>query len=194
MPPPPAKSTKGCLYAVIAAAAVFVLASVVSVVVIMFLGSAASNKLSKLTVEINTPVTVDAGNPDAQKSDKVAELGSPVELSGYTTSVDHAAFVGQVSEFEKAGYLVADVTIVNRDAKTQPYNIFDWRLQTPDGQVIDPTYISDPVQIGSGDLIKGGKVGGKVAWEIGAAKGDFFVIYKPDFANSDRGIWKVEIT
>jgi hypothetical protein len=194
MPPPASKAGKGCLYVAIGVFVVFALIAVVAIVAIVFLGTTTTNKLSKIGEELSAPATVDPSRPDAQKSDKVAELGQTVELSGYTTSVDRAGFVGQVSEFEKNGYLVADVTVGNRDSKSQPYNIFDWRLQTPDGQIIDATFLSDPQQLGSGDLVKGGKVSGKVGWEIGAAKGDFFVIYKPDFYNSDRGIWKVTIT
>ncbi|MEA3076391.1 MAG: hypothetical protein QOF60_1299 [Actinomycetota bacterium] len=195
-PPPPASKGlgKGCLFAAIGAFVIFALIAVVAIVAVTFLGHATTDKLSQLGDEMGAPITVDPSRPDTQKSDKLAELGQPVELSGYTTSVDHAGFVDQVSEFEKEGYVVADVTIANRDAKSQPYNIFDWRLQTPDGQVIDPTYLSDPQQLGSGDLVQGGKVSGKVAWKVGATKGEFFVIYKPDFYNSDRGVWKVSIS
>ena len=31
-----------------------------------------------------------------------------------------------------------NVRIENRDDQTQSFNPFDWRLQTPGGQVIDP--------------------------------------------------------
>lgn len=40
------------------------------------------------------------------------------------------------------------------------------------------------------NIVKGGKVSGKVVFEVGATKGDFYVIYKPDPFDAARGIWK----
>lgn len=86
----------------------------------------------------------------------------------------------------------AEVTIENRDDKAQPYNTFDWKLQTPNGQVIDPSITSGQT-LGSGDLVNGGKTSGTVVFEVGATKGDFFIIYKPDAFDAARGIWKVTV-
>lgn len=87
---------------------------------------------------------------------------------------------------------MADVIVANRDDSAQPYNVFDWKLQTPNGQVIDPTFTSEK-QLGSGDLVRGGSASGKVIWEVGAAKGEFFIIYKPDAFDAARGIWRVTV-
>ena len=104
----------------------------------------------------------------------------------------NAGFEQSVSDFEKNGYVMADVTILNRDDRAQPYNTFDWKLQTPNGQVVDPTF-SSADQLGSGDLVSGGNVAGKLVFEGGAQKGDFFIIYKPDAFDEARGIWKVAV-
>jgi uncharacterized protein DUF4352 len=130
------------------------------------------------------------GRVDAQRADKERNIGQSVELSGYTATVTAAGYQASVSDFEKGGYVVSDVTILNRDDRAQSYNTFDWKLQTPSGQVLDPTFTTVN-QLGSGDLVKGGSVAGKVVFEVGSQKGDFYIIYKPDAFDSDRGIWKV---
>jgi hypothetical protein len=85
---------------------------------------------------------------------------------------------------------VADVTIANRDDRAQAYNLFDWKLQTPAGQVIDPTFNTDNGMLGSGDLVKGGSVTGTTTFKVGGEKGEFYIIYKPDSFDSAPGIWK----
>lgn len=132
------------------------------------------------------------GRADAQKEDQEREIGGEVRLSGYTTAVTGAAYQAELSMFEDEGYLVADVTVANRDQDAQSYNTFDWKLQTPSGQVVDPTFGSVD-QLGSGDLVSGGQVAGKVLFEVGSEKGDFYVIYKPDPFDAARGIWKVTL-
>ena len=132
------------------------------------------------------------GRADAQKSDKERNIGQGAELSGYTATVTAAGFKQSMSDFEKAGYVPVDVTILNRDDKAQSYNTFDWKLQTPNGQVIDPG-ITSGQSLGSGDLVSGGNVSGQVVFEVGAQKGVFYIIYKPDAYTSDRGIWKVTV-
>lgn len=142
------------------------------------------------------PTTAEAklfpGRPDSQKDDREREIGKAVEFSGYTTTVTAAGFRQSFDDFQTDGYLVADVTIENRDTRAQPYNTYDWRLQTPTGQVIDPGFVVMDGALSSGDLVQGGKVSGKVPFEVGSVKGDYYLIYKPDFG-STRGIWKVTL-
>lgn len=133
------------------------------------------------------------GRPDSKSGDKERDVGQAAELSGYTATVTKAAFQQEISEFEKKGYLVAEVTLLNRDDKAQSYNPFDWKLITPGGQIIDPGFTSTG-QLGSGDLVKGGSITGNLTWEVGAQKGDYFVIFDPtDLADEDRGVWKATI-
>lgn len=130
--------------------------------------------------------------PDEKDGDKERNVGEAADLSGYTTTVTAASRQQQVSDFETDGYLVADVTLLNRDSSAQPYNTFDWKLITPGGTIIDPT-ISSVEQLGSGDLAEGGTISGKLIWEIGETPGDYYIIYDPDFGGDNRGVWKVTI-
>ena len=156
-------------------------------------GDEASDTARDAVRDAQTPDTVAPDRVDRQREDQEVAVGESVRLSGYTATLTAATFRPTLSEFEDEGYVVADVTVENRDDEAQPYNTFDWKLQTPNGQVIDPTFASVN-QLGSGDLVQGGSVSGSVVWEIGAAKGEFFVIYKPDPFDAARGIWKVSIS
>lgn len=66
-----------------------------------------------------------------------------------------ARFEAELDQFSTARYVVADVTLRNRDDEAQPYNTFDWKLITPAGTIIDPTFGAE--QLGSGDLVTGGE-------------------------------------
>lgn len=192
-PPPPVppvqKKKGGCLkFGLIALGVLLVLGIIGGVL------AASAGKKAVDNIEASSRnKAVDPSNPDSQKEDQNVAIGDSVELSGYTTTVKSAVFQPEVSEFEKGGYVVAEVTIANRDTKSQAYNPFDFKLQTPEGQVVDPSFSSIDGQLHAGDLIKGGSVTGKIVWQVGATKGDFFVIYKPDPFDAARGLWKVTI-
>lgn len=179
--PPQAKKRSGCLTALAIGGAIL------GVLIILGIIGAA---LGGDDNETSTTNTLPAA-PGAQREDKEAALGQSVELSGYTATVGKAVFQQSLSQFETRGYVVADVAVANRDNRAQPYNVFDWKLQTPNGQVIDPTFSPSVQQLGSGDLVQGGNVAGKVAFEVGAAKGQYVVIYKPDPFDAARGLWRI---
>lgn len=125
--------------------------------------------------------------PDQQSDDHEAQVGNAVRLAGYTATVHGASM--QTTPFSDGQIVVIDVSIENRDDGAQPYNTFDWRIQTPNGQVLDPTFIGD--NLGSGDLVTGGSVEGQVSFEV--EPGTYYVIYKPDAFNAARGIWQITV-
>lgn len=134
------------------------------------------------------------GRADQQKEDQEVAIGETARVAGYEATVTSAEFQPELNDFETDGYIVANVRIVNTDDKAQPYNYFDWRVQTPNGQVIDPTFSTIDGQLDSGDLVQGGNVTGKVVFEVGETKGDFFLIYKPNAFDAARGLWKVTVS
>jgi hypothetical protein len=137
--------------------------------------------------------TLFPGRPDAQAKDHEANIGSPVEIVGYTATVNTAAFQPQLDSFETDGYVVANVTILNRNSGSQPYNVFDWKLQTSSGQVLDADFATAANPLHSGSLVSNGTVSGSVVFNVGAQKGDFYLIYKPKPFDASRGIWKLSI-
>jgi hypothetical protein len=124
-----------------------------------------------------------------QKADKLAAADGSVQLSGYTTTV---ANVERTTDPLSRDLLCGDVTILNRDSDAQRYSTFDFRLQTPGGDVRDAT-ITTGDGLDTGDLISGGTKTGKVCWEDPGQSGQYVVIWKPDVFNADRGIWLVTV-
>jgi uncharacterized protein DUF4352 len=134
------------------------------------------------------------GRPDRKGEDQERNHGEIVRIAGFSTTVVSAGFEQSAGEFEDAGYLKATVKICNRNTDAQSYSYVDWRLQTPAGQVMDPTIVSVPtLALGPTDLVKGGEVSGDVYFEIDGQKGDFYLIYKPELFDASRGIWKVTV-
>lgn len=126
---------------------------------------------------------------DVQAEDHEAVVGDCVRIAGLTAFVDGAA----MRDHEFGGpQLVVTVTERNRDDRAKPYNLFDWRIQTPEGQVLDPTIPwSTDQDLGSGDLVPGGSVTGDVAFDVGP--GTYFVIWKPNPFDAARGVWQVTV-
>jgi len=132
--------------------------------------------------------------PDRQDHDQERNLGEVVRFSGYTTAVVTAGFVPTLSEIETSGYIKITVKVCNRDDDTQQYYDGDWRLQTPSGTVLDPDFVTPPtLALVPTDVVDGGTATGDVYFEVGAERGDFYIIYKPDPFDDARGIWKVSI-
>ena len=131
-------------------------------------------------------VTLYPGRPDSQAAnDHEAAVGDCVRISGetaYLLSAGHQTVLG-------TSVLMVTVKIENRDAKANSYNLFDWRVQTPGGQVLDASFYSGDSPLGSGDLVQGGSVTGTVSFEV--PPGDNYLIWKPNAFEAARGIWKV---
>lgn len=139
------------------------------------------------------PTGLFAGRVDAQPEDQERKTGEDAVINGVSARVVRAAFEQSVSDFEENGYIVADVSLRNVGDETRPYNELDWQVQTPAGQVKDVGFTTAEGTIGSGDLVSGGMKDGKVVVEIGAEKGDFYLIWKPEPFDAARGIWKVTL-
>ncbi len=129
---------------------------------------------------------------DRQPNDIEAQVGEPISVGGYSATITSLEHTDAINDFEDEGYLVAEVELSNDSDQAQPYNTFDWRVQTPNGQVLDAAFVGEE-QLGSGDLVQGGSVSGQVYWEVGQdISGEFYVIYKPDAFDDARAIWGKE--
>lgn len=113
-----------------------------------------------------------------------------MSVGGYSATVSSLEFVQRLNDFEDDGYMVAEIEITNDSSRALPYNTFDWRIQTPNGQVLDPGMHDN---IGSGDLVPGGNVTGQVVWDVGSdVSGEYYIIFKPSAWDAARGIWGKE--
>ncbi|MFZ0120559.1 MAG: hypothetical protein WAN20_14260 [Pseudonocardiaceae bacterium] len=137
-----------------------------------------------------SPVTAKgcaASYPDKQASDVCADGNGTVTLSnGLAVTAKPFTLVND----EIGGKsLCSDVTIVNISNKSQDYNVFDFKVQTPSGDVGSTSAQSFAGTLDSGTLVTGGRKAGKVCSNNTGAKGQYVFIYKPNAFESDRGIW-----
>jgi hypothetical protein len=170
-------------------------AVVVALIVVASVASSGGGSKSSTAKSGAPKNSIYPGRVGALNKDHEAAMGSPVEFSGYTTTVTRAEFRQKLSDFEDKGYVVAHVTISNRDKKTQSYSEFTFKIQTPDGQLHDANFSVGSGLLGSGQLVQGGKVEGDVTFDVGAnPKGQFYVLYIPDsFDSLGRGVWGVKL-
>lgn len=132
--------------------------------------------------------------PDAQPEDQERAIGQAATIGGMSATVTSGGFRQSLNDFESEGYLVIDVSIQNASDETHSYNVLDWKLQTPRGKIEDASpFQTQGHPLDSGDLVEGGDVAGSIAWTVGDAKGDYYIIWKPDPFDAARGIWKVTI-
>jgi hypothetical protein len=131
---------------------------------------------------------------DSQREDVEVRVGDPAVIDGVRATVKTAKFQSAMSEFETKGYIVATIGLANEDTKTHSYNELHWRIQMPDGRVLDEQVFSmTDGKLASGDIVAGGKADGVVAFEVGGARGEFYLIWKPNPYDAARGIWGFRI-
>lgn len=136
-------------------------------------------------------------NDRADKQPKDLEVlpGESATVGGVKMTLANVEYRTSVSDFETADsgktYVLADVMLENTSDKTEPYNVYDFRIQTASGQVLDGT-ITSVQTLSSGDLVAGGKVTGKTVFEVPVEDGHEYVIWKPDAYHADRAIVEVK--
>lgn len=132
---------------------------------------------------------------DKQPKDVEVMPGETATVGGVKMTLTNVEYKPSLTDFEKADdgktYVVADVTLENTSDKTQPYNVFDFRIQTAGGQVLDGAVTSIQT-LSSGDLVAGGKASGKIVFQVPVEDGHQYVIWKPSAVNADRAIVRVK--
>lgn len=137
-------------------------------------------------------------NERADKQPKDVEVlpGETATVGGVKMTLSGVEYKTNLSDYEKADdgktYVVADVTLENTTNKTQSYNSLYFRIQTTGGQVLDSTFGTVPNPLNSGDIVAGGKVTGKVVFQVPVEDGHQYVIWKPDAYHADRAIVRVK--
>lgn len=132
---------------------------------------------------------------DKQNKDVEVLPGETATVGGVKMTVSNVEYKTHLSDFETADsgktYVVADVALENTSKETQPYNIFNFRIQTAGGQVLDSA-ITTIQTLGSGDMVAGGKASGKIVFEVPVEDGHNYIIWKPNAYNADRAIVRVK--
>jgi hypothetical protein len=183
--PPKRKSgvARGCLVA----AGVVVLLIVVLAIVGALVGTdKKKTTTAKPSGGSSTETTGASVNyPGKQDEDHVASAGGEVRLSGFTVTVP--TWEKKAEEF-RGNLICGTVRLLNRDDRAQRYSEFDWRLQSPNGDVKDAT-IATENSLGTGDLVPNGTNQGRVCFQDPGVPGQYIPNWKPDVFNAARGIW-----
>ena len=80
------------------------------------------------------------------------------------------------------------VTINNVSSGSQDYNVLDFKVQTPSGNVATSSTLNFAETLNSGALVAGGVKTGQVCSDYNGT-GQYVLIYKPNPFESTRGIW-----
>jgi hypothetical protein len=120
--------------------------------------------------------------PDQQTNhDVCADAQGTVDVSGVSITATPLKRAG-------SGNLCSQVNYVNHSGKTQSFNLFDWKIQSPQGEVQNSGFDGGG-NLGSGDIVNGGTKSGTMCYQGMSGTGQFVTIYKPPSFSSQRGIW-----
>lgn len=127
-----------------------------------------------------------ADYPDKQKKDTCADASGSLTVSDLTVQ---ASGLAAVADKYGTSALCSNVVITNKSGKSQDYNIWDFKVQTPSGAVDTGSAANMTSTLDSGALINGGVKQGMVCTEDKGERGQYVMIYKPNSFASDRGVW-----
>lgn len=132
---------------------------------------------------------------DKQASDVEVLPGESATVDGVQMTLSNVEYKTSLGEYETAEdgktFVIADVALENTSEETKAYNVFNFRIQTSGGQVLDGAFTTLSNTLGSGDLVTGGKTSGKIAFEVPVEEGHQYVIWKPNAVRSDRAVVQV---
>jgi Domain of unknown function (DUF4352) len=116
---------------------------------------------------------------DKQPKDVEVLPSETATVGGVKLTLSGIEYKTALNDFETADsgktYVTADVALENTSKETKPYNVFDFRIQTAAGQVLDGAF-STITTLGSGDMVSGGKATGKIVFEVPVEEGHQYVI------------------
>lgn len=93
-------------------------------------------------------------------------------------------------EYSNTAYLCTTVTYVNQGKGSQSFNMFDWKLQDPQGATRDVTIGGTDKTLSSGELAPGGTASGDVCFDDPTgASGTYKVVYSASFWNDKKATW-----
>gem|GEM_PF-1422405 len=160
-------------------------AAFLALIVLIAVANSGGNKNSASTSASGSQSCA-ADYPDKQKKDICADASGGVTMSSLTVQ---ASGLGAVADKYGSSALCSNVVITNGSGKSQDYNIWDFKVQTPSG-VVDTTSAANMTStLDSGTLVSGGVKQGTVCTEDKGERGQYVMIYKPDAFSSDRGVW-----
>ncbi len=125
------------------------------------------------------PAVADTEVPAAPS---IAKVGDRTELDGTALTVMKIDRAAQLGQFQKAKegneFIIADVVVENTGGDKLPYNLLYFTVKDSDGFQYTPAIGADQ-PFASGELAKGEKARGNVAFEVKKAAKGLVLEYKP---------------
>lgn len=148
-------------------------------------------------VEIDEDARDDPPNPgevypersDQLPNDRERQVGEEVRMLDYEVAVTAIRGLEELGPDEKVGYIEAAVEITNVGGGDRPYGPFDWYIRTPEDFERGPTDTSEDT-LENGTLAPGDTVEGRVIFEVGRTRGEYFLAYQPATAQAGRVFWR----
>jgi hypothetical protein len=111
------------------------------------------------------------------------KVGQRVESGGIAVTVNSLSRVDKLGDLwtPKEGniYLLLDVTLETTTRDTAPYNMMYFKVKDADGFEYSTAFGTPEPSINSGDLAKGEKVRGNVAFEVKKTSTGLVMTYEP---------------
>lgn len=126
--------------------------------------------------------------PGQQPNDVVVEAGESVTFAGATVT---AEALEEQSDDIGGEYLCTVVSYVNDSDEQVSYNLLDWQLQNPEGNIKDSTFTAREDELSSGELAPGGKTSGEVCFEGSEDEAGQYVVLARGWISlsDDRAAW-----
>lgn len=126
--------------------------------------------------------------PGQTEDDVVGKAGEELTIRGVKVSASKVT-----PKNDTFGNLLCSSVKLKNDGDSEvSYNVFDWKLQYPSGDIKDPT-ISDGDSLSHGEIAPGGTAKGEVCFEDDGDDGRYILISEGLFSfSSERGAWITE--
>lgn len=158
-----------------------VLAIVISTATIVAVGNAVTSSFAPPQVSAAVAAADDSVAPGRYAG------GTAVDVEGLVLTVETMKRTAQ--QFGSPA-LCVDVRYVNNSDENQSYNGgFDWKLQSPEGQVAGSTLADGALS--AGEIVPGAQVSGKVCFTDTEQRGEHVMIYEPLSLRGTHVEWTV---
>ncbi len=132
-------------------------------------------------VPTDTPIPTDTPVPTPTSS--LGSVGERREAGGIALTVMEVSRMGSINDFTQAAagneFVVLDVLLETTDRDEAPYNPFYFKLKDADGFEYASSFVAPDPSLKSGNLARGDKVRGNVAFEVKEGASGLVVSYEP---------------
>jgi hypothetical protein len=169
----------------------FILLAVIALIVIIVVATHGGGSSTSTSGSASTESASNGGGAAAPAKDDKAKTdvaaGETVNLEDVQVTSTPLAPVKP--QYSNSSYLCTTVTYVNSGKDSKSFNMFDWKLQDPQGASRDVTIGGSDKTLNSGELAPGGTTSGDVCFDDPGASGTYKVIYSASFWNNTKATW-----